>query len=391
MSQTMHSGPGSSKNIVRALNEKKCARILVVHGRTSFIESGAKNILAGLHDFEFIHFDDVKANPETESVIRCTELFTRTQPDTILAIGGGSVIDTAKGTIAYMSGTPESEILANNFDPGAAKPLFIAIPTTAGSGSEATPFAVLYKNGIKHSIAHQLLLPEIVFLDPELTLSCSRQLTLASGLDAVCQSIESLWSKGATAQSREYAEEALALLLPNIFNIINSPSNLVLRTPMLMGANLAGKAIAISRTTAAHALSYGLTSRYDIPHGIAVLLVMGPLVALMSEKYHLFQDTNGFKPLTKIFGGNFLEGFRQFFTNSLHLLGTLKVPSITPAEYKQEIEYLCNTVNIERLSTHPITLTNADIFLIYTEILTQLGIIKKITKELPNFLVKKAD
>ena len=157
-----------------------------------------------------------------------------------------------------------------------APPPVFAFPTTAGSGAEATHFAVAYKDRVKKSIGHLRVRPARVALVPEFTYSLSPYQTACTGFDAVSQAIESLWAKGATDESRAFARRAIECL-GRLDKAVADPDPAT-REAMQLGAYWSGRAIDISKTTAAHALSYLLTARHGVPHGHAVAMVF-PYVA----------------------------------------------------------------------------------------------------------------
>jgi alcohol dehydrogenase class IV len=162
-------------------------------------------------------------------------------------------------------------IKSNQIFPAKKIPL-IAIPTTAGSGSESTHFAVVYINGCKYSVSHVSIRPNYVLLVSSLTYKCPPYLTACSGSDALCQAIESYWSVQSTEESRSYAKEAILLLWKYLPQAVEN--DLDARRNVMLAANLAGRAINISFTTAPHACSYGLTAYAGIPHGHAVSLTL---------------------------------------------------------------------------------------------------------------------
>lgn len=186
-----------------------------------------------------------------------------TRPDLLIAIGGGRVIDAAKYFLDQWLRDP-----AGN-DPAIE---FVAIPTTAGSGSEATPFAVVYDEGVKQSLEHPSFLPGIVILDARLCTAAPTHQRAISAADALTQAIESMWNVHATEVSLRFAGEAIHLLSKNFLFFIESPE--AVAHEMLYAAHLAGKAIAITRTTGCHALSYYLTAHHGVPHGQAVALFL---------------------------------------------------------------------------------------------------------------------
>jgi alcohol dehydrogenase class IV len=199
-----------------------------------------------------------------------------------LAIGGGSVIDLSKALI-LKNGEEKKPI-----------PFFVAAPTTAGSGTEATHFAVVYKYKKKISLVDPVLLPQLVILDPVLTYSLTPYQTAVSGMDVLAQAVESYWNKNATGESKMHSIQAILTWKDFFINAVKSPDEKS-REKMQYAAYLAGKAINITRTTGPHALSYFLTANHGIPHGHAVALFL-PLFFLYNrnqeELYHLLGVEN---------------------------------------------------------------------------------------------------
>lgn len=228
-------------------------------------------------------YTDVTSNPTLETIQKCAVAWRGTVPDLVVAIGGGSALDTAKAAhFLAQQDTDNFEEVIRGVVPVCPSTLpLIAIPTTAGSGSEATHFAVVYINGKKHSLAHPSMRPQFVILQPELTYSLNPYQTAVSGLDVLAQSIESIWSVQSTEESKRCAFEALQLVWVNLEAVVHTP-NPENRAAMQQAAYLAGKAINISKTTAAHAMSYALTTEYGIPHGHAVALTLPELLLFNS-------------------------------------------------------------------------------------------------------------
>ena len=197
------------------------------------------------------------ANPKVETVQALLDDIKGTV-DGFIAVGGGTTIDTAKLlNLAVVSSQPVKELLVQKTAPLKLLPC-LAFPTTAGTGAEATRFAVCYDGETKYSIDFEVIRPSDVALVPEFTATLPAYQKASTNFDAYAQAVESLWAKGATDESKEYANRALALM-----NEGNWPE----------ASYWAGRAIDISRTTAAHAFSYYLTSHYGIPHGHAVYMV----------------------------------------------------------------------------------------------------------------------
>jgi alcohol dehydrogenase class IV len=174
----------------------------------------------------------------------------------VISIGGGSTIDTGKYVAFYLQ-IPHR-----------------AIPTTAGTGSEVTKYAVFTVNGKKWSMEDDKLIPEEYELKPELVTTLPAEQTIASGLDALCHAMESWWSPRATEESRTYAKRAIQLIMNSLYDSYRNPSNEMLRGNMLEAANNGGRCINITKTSICHAISYPLTTRYGIPHGIACAMTL---------------------------------------------------------------------------------------------------------------------
>ena len=215
------------------------------------------DFFAGYTVLQLTHLVVPNANPKVETV---EGLLAQVwgNVDGFIAVGGGTTIDTTKLlNLAIVSQKPVKTLLAEKTAPDALKPC-LAIPTTAGTGAEATRFAVCYDGEVKYSIDFEVIRPTDVVLIPEFTATLPVYQKASTNFDAYAQAVESLWAKGATDESREYANRALALMKED-----NWPE----------ASYWAGRAIDISRTTAAHAFSYYLTSHYGIPHGHAVYMV----------------------------------------------------------------------------------------------------------------------
>lgn len=226
-----------------------------------------------------LEFSDFTANPTVDVVRSAWRRCRDHRADGVIAMGGGTAIDIAKLVASFAAqATSLDDVLAGVAKIQPESLPVIAIPTTAGTGSEATSFAVLYVGKTKHSIGHPQMLPDVAVVDSTLTESCPPKLTACAGLDALCQAIESYWSIGATTESRDYASKAALALRRNIEPAVNKPTPEI-RREMAEAAYWTGKAINISKTTAPHAISYALTIRYGIPHGHAVALTIGEVFA----------------------------------------------------------------------------------------------------------------
>lgn len=282
MIENIYIGKNSISNLSEILKLHSGKKVFLVTGKSSYEKSGAQEIMESLlQGTPYFRFSDFEENPKLEDVEKGIALFNKQKCELTIAIGGGSAIDIAK-LINSLSKIPENleeTIKANRLD---QKPFpFVAIPTTAGTGSEATHFAVMYINGEKYSFTHKYILPEYVIVDSQFTYSTPAYLTACTGADAFCQAVESMWATGGNAESKEYAEKAIQLVWNNLVEAVVNNDH-VSKDEVIEGAYWAGKAINISKTTASHALSYKMTSLFDVPHGHAVAIT---LVHVMQANY----------------------------------------------------------------------------------------------------------
>ena len=285
MKQKEYIGHASLASLPLVLEEWSVKNIFLVSDKDSFGPCGAQTqldtLLQGYAVQQFCDFTPAPHN--IEGLYRGIELFNKSQSDAVVAVGGGSVMDMAKMIKFFASNQldPKQYVIEKNFDLGKGAPL-VAIPTTSGSGSQATHFAVLFVDATKYSIAHDFILPDVAIVDPALTMSVPPRLTAVTGMDALSQAIESYWCINSNDLSKEYASEAIKLIMPNLVLAVNSPTESS-RLAMAKAAHLAGKAINITKTTAAHAISYALTAHYGIPHGHSVALTLPWMVVYNSQ------------------------------------------------------------------------------------------------------------
>lgn len=270
-------GRGSLAQLREILQSLQVQRVFLVRNGASYELSGARQVLEPiLAPYHVTEFHDFEANPKLEDTKRGIEIFRESGSDVVVAIGGGSVIDMAKLMNALGTQPQEAEEYIVKKSPlyFLGKPL-IAIPTTSGTGTEATCFAVVYIDKTKYSLKHPSILPTYVIIDPTLTHAMPPSITAATGMDALSQAIESYWCVNSTPESQAYAREAITLTLTYLKAACQNESEA--RDAMSRAANLAGKAINLTETTACHAVSYPITSYFNVPHGHAVALTLASM------------------------------------------------------------------------------------------------------------------
>jgi alcohol dehydrogenase class IV len=340
--------PGAINRIEEILDKFSLKNIFLVRGNQSFIKSGAQHSLKSIYEnYKISEFTGFSVNPKLEEAIVGNDLFKNTESNLIIAVGGGSVIDTAK-IIKYLA----IQENANN----ANVPL-IAIPTTAGTGSEATHFAVVYINGVKHSWADKALVPTLAIVDANLLKGQSKYQMAVSGIDAFAQGIESVWSVNSTEESRQYSENAIKLIWENLKNAIEGDNLALEKTAE--GSNWSGKAINIAKTTAPHALSYHITKKFNIPHGHAVALFLPffvtynfylnskdtTCISTQKNKYPL----NRLMEILKIKDESLIEKKIKDFIANVGICTGFKKLTIS----KEELMLTLESANPERLKNNP--------------------------------------
>ena len=253
--------------------------VLVVTGGRSFASSGAEEqIVPQLAPRRWNRYVVPTRLPDFAMANDGIETLQGSVPGVILAVGGGAVIDTAK-LIALAINNRSAEGEEDPTSPLVDAVDLVAIPTTSGSGSERTPFAVAYRGSTKLSISHPSMRPVCAIVDPTLTYSMSPELTASSGLDVLAHAMESAWAASATEESLELSFQALEKVWTSIEEAVNCPTP-TNRRLMAEASTIAGAAIAIAKTTASHALSYYLTAVHGVPHGVAAAMTLGQVLVL---------------------------------------------------------------------------------------------------------------
>ena len=270
---TVKAGRGISKNVGRFLRSLSVGKVFLVTDKgvkqAGVIDSIENSLLESEISFEV--FDEVVPNPTAENIMFGVQKLKQFSPDSVLAVGGGSSIDTAKG-IAIMA-TNAGDIL--DYEgvgkiPNQGLPLTV-IPTTSGTGSEVTASTIVTNTTthFKAAVISPFLFPTYAFLDAELTMNLPTHVTAATGMDALTHAIESYTSKTTNPASEAFALHAIEMIANNIEKAYFVGSDLVSRENMLVASMLAGAAFSQSRLGNVHAISHTLGGVFNIAHGIA--------------------------------------------------------------------------------------------------------------------------
>lgn len=351
MNQQLFIGDECIYKVHDLLHSGKWNRILLVTGKRSYESSGAEDFIKGCmagFDGDSLRFSDFVKNPNIADLKKGLDLIRGYNPSVIIAIGGGSVMDMGKLLRFFM--TNDGDILRGPYMPNGKSVPLIAVPTTAGTGAEATHFAVLYdESGKKHSIADKSMLPDYAVVYPPLTYGQSPYVTACTGFDALSQAIEAYWNKNATKESDGYAEKAMDLIYPSLPEAVNNPTRET-RDRMAEGAYWAGRAINITKTTAPHAFSYPFTSHYGIPHGHAVAIVFPSIAELNLSKGKLQEEKKKLLVDVLKIEGNAEACLRSYINN---------IGLVIPKK-KYEVEKLLSGISLERLSNNPIEISKSE-------------------------------
>jgi len=350
------------------LKRKGYKKILLVIGNKSKKQKKIKNYISLLNNLFTIEVYFKKAvNPEFDEAFLASRKISKFKNDAIIAIGGGSVIDTAKLIAAfekYSKKDAKNIAIGKKLIDKKIAPI-IALPTTLGTGSEVTHFSVVYVKKKKYSLASSKLKPLYYYLDPELTYSLSPYTIASSGFDALSQAIESAWSIKSNYISRKYSYKAIKIITKNIKKTLDSRDKYI-RKKMLEAANLAGKAINITKTTAPHALSYEIATMSNIAHGHSVALTLGYFFEInyFSNSTSLGLTKNKLKKrMNEIFRCLGVNNAAHAKNEWYKLMKECKLETdINKLKLNstKNINRIVSSVNTERLKNHPVILTKDD-------------------------------
>lgn len=341
--------------------------IFLVRGEGSYTASGAQHFIEDALELkETASFHGFSVNPKIEDLKKGIELFQKGNYKLIIAIGGGSVLDMGK-LISVMAHQEDdlSKLIDGSLPLKPIKTPLLAIPTTAGTGAEATMFAVIYMDNQKYSVSNLIVLPDKVYLSAHFLKTANPYLAATTGLDALAQAMESVWSVNATPESLAYAYQAVELIWNSLPEVVKGSQGEPMNR-MMEGSFLAGKAINISKTTAPHAISYAFTTHYGIPHGHAVALSLPFFLRFnfqVNEKCctdpqgpsHVQQKISKLHSIMNTSPENAYSKLRGFISSlGLEVSIDVLIPNF-------ESSLITDNVNTERLNNNPRKVTKGDV------------------------------
>lgn len=373
MKQNIINGIDRLSGILQEIGCKKL--FLVIDSSYPFLN--IKDEIDSLPVEEKVTFFDFTPNPLYEQVCQGIDLLKSTQCDTILAVGGGSAIDVAKCIkLAVLAKEGNDAILPpivnTRVECDGTNLPFIAIPTTAGTGSESTHNAVMYYEGAKQTVTNDGILPDYAILEPSVLKTLPLYQKKCTMMDALCQGIESWWSVNSTEESYEYSRKCIDLIMGNWHRYIFDNDSEAAANIML-GANYGGRAINITATTAAHAMSYKITSLYGLPHGHAVAICLPVIWAYMIGHLDNCIDSRGQNYMEKIFNEissalgcpdsfDAIKGFES-------MLDEMEMMNPMSNQRDEDISILTSSVNPVRLKNNPVELDTETIRMLYNAII----------------------
>ena len=370
MAQTIISACDSCKeieNILKAIGSKKFLLVCGNSFKNSFMMDYLKNI-----GTPFSVFSDFTPNPDYGEVCAGVEQFNNEACDTVIAAGGGSAIDVAKCIKLFCKMSGREIFLKQEFSD--TKIPLIAVPTTAGTGSESTKFSVIYYKGEKQSVHHESIVPDYAVLEPKFLKTLPVYQKKCTMMDALCQAIESWWSVHSTDESINYAKVAIELIAKYGDDYIFANTDEAAEK-IMQASNLAGQAINITATTAPHAMSYKLTKLYGLPHGHSVAVSLLRVWDYMINNPELCTDKRGkdylkatFDNIAVALGANNAETAVKAFKS---ILDRYEINDPVSDDISKDLSVLAGSVNVERLSNNPVSLSYDALYGLYDMILKE--------------------
>lgn len=273
-------GAGCAAGAADWLQRRRSREVLIVHSAS--VSASVSKIVDQLrqHGIGTVAINNVPPEPDVASFNRLRAGIRGTKLDAVLAIGGGSVLDVAKLLAAlHPSAVPVRECFGNGLLASRTLPL-ACLPTTAGTGSEVSPNAILYDESdhLKKAVISPHLVPDAVFIDPELTVSVPPALTAATGIDALSHCLEAYANRNAHPLVDLYALQGIRLIASHLKRAVDQPNDLEARSALALGSLYGGLCLGPVNTAAVHALAYPLGSEFRLAHGLSIALLLPHVV-----------------------------------------------------------------------------------------------------------------
>ncbi len=282
-------GENSVFKIADTLKKNNIKTVLLVTGKSSSLRL-AQPLIKDLEEksIKVAVFSDVQPNPTTDNVENAKECYIENNCEAVIAFGGGSPMDCAKVAAARVTNNKSVNKMRGLFKVTKKLPLFIAVPTTAGTGSECTIAAVITdpETHVKSAINSPTLRPKLAVLDPTLTVGLPKHITSTTGFDALTHAVEAYIGKSNTKNTKEKAEKAVKLIFDNLETAYNDGANIEARNNMLVGSFYAGVAFTQAYVGYVHCIAHQLGGLYNIPHGLANAVILPYVLEYFGESAH---------------------------------------------------------------------------------------------------------
>ncbi len=282
-------------------------KAIIVTGKSSARKHGyTQRVIESLKkkDIDSIAYEEITSNPDVELIDKGAETALKNNCDIVIGLGGGSAIDAAKGIAAAVSENKSVWDFVEGYEIKKEVLPIVAIPTTAGTGTETTPYSVVSNKRIKRkdAFASKFIFPKLSILDPTITVSLQPYYTAVTGIDTLAHAIEAYTSVLANPISDLFATEAIRLVSENLREAVANGNNIAARTNMLYASALAGTAIANADTTIAHVIGEAVGAIYDVDHGLSVAVTLPPVM-----EYNCISNFKKYSNITKILEGDCLN------------------------------------------------------------------------------------
>ncbi|HBH13236.1 MAG: Uncharacterized protein XD91_0284 [Clostridiales bacterium 38_11] len=352
------SGKGQSSSVYKLMLKNNCKKPLVVTDKMLI----KMNIIDGLiesmraNKVDYVVFNGVQPNPTIDNIEAGVNFYMDNKCDSVIAFGGGSSIDCAKIIAAKITNKKDVYSMKGLFKIRKKLPYLVAIPTTAGTGSEATIAAVITneKTFEKFAINDTKLIPSAYCLDPELLADLPKGLTASTGMDALTHAIEAYIGWNGTSSTDKYAVEAVKIIFDSLQKSYEDGKNLVLRQEMLLASNYAGRAFTRASIGYVHAIAHNLGGLYNLPHGLANAIVLPYILEVSKGKAYkkmarlaretgIVENTLSDKEQADVFIGQIR-----------HMNMLMGIPQHVPEIRERDIPYLAERIEKEGNPAYPV-------------------------------------
>lgn len=346
------------KDVIGELNVKKV--LLIKWSETALENQAGKELYEALYGCDVTELVFEKSNPDIVDLYELHQNKKQEKLELVIAVGGGSVLDIAKSFAAILDKEYASieELRQAIIEKNTGKPAcpWIGIPTTAGTGSEVTCWATVWdaEKGSKLSLEDKRNYAYAAYIEPEFTMSMPMKLVVSSALDAVAHATESYWAKAHNMVSSIYALKAISMIMTNL-ELLMEDQKEEYYLAMAEASMLAGRAFSNTKTTACHSISYPLTLRYGIPHGVAVSMLLPALLCMNESKIEQKED------LLEAYGAKTMEEAGQRIITILEKAGISYKLSDWNVKKEELDELAKNCFTKGRMENNPVDLTKEDV------------------------------